>query len=64
MLRRREPGLARPFQAWGYPWVTGLVLLVALAIVAGSFVGDPRHTLYAAGLIAVSLPLYRVFRSL
>jgi APA family basic amino acid/polyamine antiporter len=63
VLRRREPGLARPFRAWGYPWVTGLVLLVALAIVAGSFVGDPRHTLYAAGLIAVSLPLYRVFRS-
>jgi basic amino acid/polyamine antiporter, APA family len=62
VLRRREPSLARPFRAWGYPWVTALVLAVALAIVAGSFVGDPRHTLYAAALIAVSLPLYRVFR--
>jgi APA family basic amino acid/polyamine antiporter len=62
VLRRREPELARPFRAWGYPWVTGVVLAVAVAIVAGSFVGDPRHTLYAAGLIAVSVPLYRVFR--
>jgi APA family basic amino acid/polyamine antiporter len=58
VLRRREPGLARPFQAWGYPWVTAVVLAVAVAIVAGSFVSDPRHTLYAAGLIAVSVPLY------
>ena len=30
VLRRREPGLARPFRAPGHPWTTALVLAGAL----------------------------------
>jgi APA family basic amino acid/polyamine antiporter len=59
VLRRREPSLARPFRAWGYPWISALVLATALALVAGSFYSDPRHSLYAAALIAASFPVYR-----
>jgi amino acid transporter len=62
VLRRREPDLARPFRAWGYPWVTGIVLATAVGIVVGSFYSDPRHSLYAAGLIAVSLPVQALRR--
>jgi basic amino acid/polyamine antiporter, APA family len=62
VLRRSEPALARPFRAWGYPWISALVLLTAVALVAGSFYSDLRHSLYAAALIAVSFPVYRVFR--
>jgi APA family basic amino acid/polyamine antiporter len=57
VLRRREPDLPRPFRAWGYPWVSALVLVTAFAIVIGSFYSDPRHSLYAAGLIVISLPI-------
>src|SRR6266404_6115383 len=60
VLRRREPSLARPFQAWGYPWVTGVVLILAIGILAGSVFSDPRHSLYAIGLIVVSFPIYRL----
>ena len=60
VLRRREPDLPRPFRAWGYPWVTAIVLLTAFGIVIGSLYSDPRHSLYAAGLIAASFPIYRL----
>lgn len=63
VLRKREPHLARPFRAWGYPWVSAVVLMAALGIVAGSFVSDTRHSLYALLLIAASLPVYGVMRA-
>jgi len=62
VLRRREPVLARPFKAWGYPWVSALVLITAVGILAGSLFSDPRHSLYAAALIAISFPAYRLLR--
>ena len=62
VLRHREPLLARPFRAWGYPWISAAVLATAIALVAGSFYSDPRHSLYAAGLIAVSFPVYLLLR--
>ncbi len=62
VLRKREPDLARPFRAWGYPWVSGLVLAAGIGIVAGSFVSDTRHSLYALVLIAASFPVYLVTR--
>ncbi|HZM52585.1 MAG TPA: hypothetical protein VFE68_18930, partial [Vicinamibacteria bacterium] len=54
-LRRREPGLERPFRAWGYPWIVGIVLAGAVAFLAGTLVGDTRTALYAIGLLAVGL---------
>ncbi len=62
VLRKREPNLARPFRAWGYPWVSALVLLAGLGIVAGSFVSDTRHSVYALLLIAASFPVYLLTR--
>ena len=54
-LRRREPGMERPFRAWGYPWSVGIVLAGAVAFLAGTLVGDTRTALYAIGLLAVGL---------
>jgi APA family basic amino acid/polyamine antiporter len=50
VLRRREPGLARPFRAWGYPWTAGIVLVGAAAFLAGAAVGD---TVNAGGALAL-----------
>jgi APA family basic amino acid/polyamine antiporter len=62
VLRRREPSLPRPFKAWGYPWISAVVLLTAAGILAGSMFSDPRHSLYAGGLIAISFPVYMLLR--
>ena len=55
VLRRREPGLARPFRAWGYPWSAGIVLVGAVAFLGGVLIGDTASALKAIGLLALGL---------
>ncbi len=59
LLRRREPGLPRPFRVPGYPWVPIAALVAALAFLAGNVVADPRSTALTLGLVAASYPIYR-----
>ena len=61
-LRRREPEAPRPFRAWGYPWTVWIVLAVSAAFLAGAVAGDPWNSAAAAGLLAVSWPLWRALR--
>jgi APA family basic amino acid/polyamine antiporter len=62
-LRKREPGLARPFRAWGYPASAWIVLIGAIAFLAGVIVGDTRNGLAAMGLMAVGTIGYVVIRT-
>ena len=62
VLRVREPDLPRPYRAWGYPWITGIVLLGAIAFLAGAVISDQRHSLFALAILAVSVPIYLVVR--
>jgi len=55
VLRRREPELARPFRAWGYPWSAGIVLIGAVALVAGTLVGDSVNGAGGLALLAAGL---------
>lgn len=64
VLRRREPGMPRPYRAWGHPWTTGLAMLGSLAFLAGMAAGDPGTSLYALGLLAASYPVYRALTAL
>jgi len=63
VLRRREPGLARPFRAWGYPWSAGIVLAGAAVFLIGVLAGDTANGLAALGLLAVGLIGRRLVRS-
>jgi APA family basic amino acid/polyamine antiporter len=67
VLRRREPDTPRPYKAWGYPWIPGLVLAGALAFIAGNLLGDRENSVRALLVLAASYPLYliakRVLRS-
>jgi basic amino acid/polyamine antiporter, APA family len=58
-LRKTEPDLRRPVQAWGYPFSTWALLVVSLAFLAGVVVTDPWSSAYAVGFIVVSYPVYR-----
>jgi basic amino acid/polyamine antiporter, APA family len=62
VLRRREPGLPRPFRIRPYPALTLVALSVACALLIGAAVGDPRSSVWAFGLVAVGYPLYHVTR--
>lgn len=60
VLRRREPHLPRPYRCWGYPWTNALVLVGALAFLAGAVVGDRDNSVRALLLLAASWPVYRL----
>ena len=61
VLRRREPGLARPFRAWGYPWSVGIVLAGAAVFLTGFLVEDTANGAAALALLAVGLIGRRAF---
>jgi APA family basic amino acid/polyamine antiporter len=58
VLRLREPGLHRPYRAWGYPVTTALVLAGCIALWVGAIVEDPRSASFAALLLLGCIPLY------
>ena len=64
VLRRREPGLARPFRAWGYPWSAGIVLAGAAVFLVGVLAGDTANGVAALALLAVGLAARTLARSL
>lgn len=55
VLRHREPDLARPYRAWGYPWSVYLVTAGSLTFVVGMLIADLLNGLAAVGLFAVGL---------
>jgi APA family basic amino acid/polyamine antiporter len=59
-LRRKEPDTPRPYRVPGYPFTTGLVLLVSAAFLVGSAVTDWGNAWKSLVLLALSYPAYRL----
>jgi len=55
VLRREEPDLPRPYQAWGYPWSVWLVTAGSVIFVVGMLAADVLNGLAALGLLAIGL---------
>ena len=62
VLRRRQPDAPRPFRVPGYPWVPGIALAGSLGFIVAALMGDFSNSLVAVALVAVSWPVYRLFR--
>ena len=58
VLRLREPEMARPFRAWGYPVTTVLALAGSVAFLIAAVHDDPASAWRATALLAVSIPVY------
>jgi basic amino acid/polyamine antiporter, APA family len=58
VLRHREPTLARPYKAFGYPFSTAVVLLGSVVFLITAVVEDPRSGLIAAVFVAGCAPVY------
>ena len=57
-LRRKEPGLPRPFRVPGYPLVPILFAATAFAIVFNTLIATPRESLLGLGFIGLGIPIY------
>jgi APA family basic amino acid/polyamine antiporter len=55
VLRRREPALARPFRAWGYPFSAAIVLAGAAAFLVSALVADTSNAVIAIALAAAGV---------
>jgi APA family basic amino acid/polyamine antiporter len=62
VLRRREPDLPRPYRVWGYPWTTLIVIVGSIAFLIGAVAGDTKNSLWALGLLAISLPVFLIVK--
>lgn len=64
VLRRRAPGLARPYRVWGYPVLPVAFALAALAIVVNTLMTTPREALIGVALVLAGVPIYFGWRRL
>jgi APA family basic amino acid/polyamine antiporter len=74
VLRRREPQMARPYRAWGYPWTTAIALLASILFLVASLVPDfldavhagkfwpPSPAMLALIILLLSYPVFRVLK--
>lgn len=58
LLRRRRPDLARPYRAFGHPWLSLGYLAVIGATAVAIARSSPRECAVAVGLLAAGLLLY------
>jgi APA family basic amino acid/polyamine antiporter len=58
VLRRREPGLPRPYRAFGFPFTTAIVLVGSVLALIAAAAEDPRSALAAGLLLAACAPIY------
>ena len=61
-MRRREPLTPRPYRAWGHPLTTGIALLASVAFLVGAVASDTRMSLWALGILTLSVPAYIMVR--
>lgn len=62
-LRRKEPGLHRPYRVPGYPVVPLLFVATAGAIVVNTLIATPRESTIGLAFIAVGIPVYYMQRA-
>ena len=58
VLRRKLPGLARPYRTWGYPLVPALFLCVSAYLMMNTLIATPGRALAGLCIVAAGLPVY------
>ncbi|MBV8262542.1 MAG: amino acid permease [Candidatus Eremiobacteraeota bacterium] len=63
VLRRKEPDAPRPFRIAGYPWIPAAFCAATAWLLFEAVIDAPARSLLGLGIIALSLPVYRVLRA-
>jgi basic amino acid/polyamine antiporter, APA family len=58
ILRRREPGLARPYRTWGYPAVPAIFIVAAGILLVSAFFSRRSDVIWCFILIGSGIPAY------
>lgn len=58
ILRRRVPGLERPYRVWGYPALPVLFAVTSFAIIGNAVIRSPRESILGFSFMLVGIPIY------
>lgn len=58
ILRKREPNAERPYKAFGYPFIPGLYILLALGICVDLLIYDSKNAGIGLILVLIGVPVY------
>jgi APA family basic amino acid/polyamine antiporter len=61
-LRRTRPDAARPYRAWGYPWLPAIYIAGASVILIALFAFRPGTTWPGIAIVAMGVPVYYLAR--
>jgi APA family basic amino acid/polyamine antiporter len=61
-LRHREPGVPRPYRAWGYPWTPLLFLAAAVALTVNLWAARPVRSSLGLAVILAGVPFFYHWR--
>lgn len=62
-LRKKEPGLSRPYRAWGYPWTPLVFLLAAIALTGNLWMLRPVRSSLGLVVILAGIPFFYRWRN-
>jgi len=63
VLRHREPGLPRPYRAWGYPVVPIIFVCLALLLLVNTFAERRSDALWCLALVGSGIPAYLAWKA-
>jgi APA family basic amino acid/polyamine antiporter len=58
ILRKKQPGIPRPYKAFGYPVLPLVYIVLALAFCVGLVYTSPTYSLWGLAITLVGIPLY------
>ena len=61
-LRRDRPDAARPYRAFGYPWVIFAYVATVIAVLVNAFLHAPGVALANLGITLVGIPVYLAWK--
>jgi basic amino acid/polyamine antiporter, APA family len=58
VLRRKRPGMPRPYRTFGYPLTPAAFVLSALGLTLSTLINSPRESMIGLAFVAAGIPFY------
>ena len=60
ILRKKRPGVERPYKAFGYPVLPVIYIIIALAFCIFLVDASPTYSLWGLGIVLAGIPFYYI----
>lgn len=63
ILRKNKPDLARPYKAWGYPFVPAMYIALAILFCINLLIEKPMYSFPGLIIVAMGIPVYYFWKN-